>query len=346
MMTLEEIAAKVDGLLTGEGGTVISGISAIQEAKEGAITFLLGASYVRYVEGCEASGIIVGQDVPLDAYPHKNFIVVKNPSLAYARAAKLFERPLPGGEGISSLAFVSSGAQVAENVTIHPYVYVEEKAVIERDAVIFPFAYVGEGVHVGEGAVIYPNVTLYRGTRLGKRVVIHSGTVVGSDGFGYVWDGGQHQKIPQLGIVEIEDDVEIGANTSVDRASLGCTVIKRGAKIDNQVQIGHNVSIGEHSIIVSQVGIAGSTTVGRNTILAGQVGVRDHVAIGNNVRAAGGTGITKDVPDNATISGTPHMAHREWLKLQAYLKKLPKLFETVARLEKQAGKEVPDDRNR
>ena len=179
--------------------------------------------------------------------------------------------------------------------------------------------------------------------QIGERVILQNGVVIGSDGFGYVWDGSKHVKIPQLGTVEIEDEVDIGANVTIDRASLGKTIIGKGTKIDNLVQIAHNVTVGENSIIVAQVGIAGSATIGNNVILAGQTGVRDHVTVGNNVKAGGRTGITKDVPDNTLIMGTPHMPFKEWAKLQGYFSLLPKLFAKVKNMEKKLLGETNDD---
>jgi len=253
--------------------------------------------------------------------------------------------PLEAPTGVSPQAHVSATANVSKQASVFPYVYIGSGTVIERNAVIFPFSFIGRNVKVGAHTVIHPNVSIYDGTIIGERVIIHSGAVLGSDGFGYVWDGERHRKIPQLGILEIEDDVEIGANTCIDRASLDKTVIRKGARIDNLVQIGHNVAIGENSVLVAQVGIAGSTTVGQNVVLGGKVGVRDHVAIGDNVKAAGGTGITKDVKENSVIAGTPHMSHRDWLRLQTYLKRLPDLFERMGKLEKELTLGAGHDRD-
>ncbi len=199
---------------------------------------------------------------------------------------------------------------------------------------------------VGEGTILYPNVTVYDGTVIGKRVRVHSGAVLGSDGFGYVWDGERHRKIPQLGMLEIEDDVEIGANTCIDRASLHKTVIKKGAKIDNLVQIAHNVTIGENASWSLKWALPEAHSVGKNVILAGKVGVADHVAIGDNVRAAGGTGITKSVKSNSRIGGNPHMAQRDWLRMQSHLKRLPDLFERMRKIEEKLFPEADHDRDR
>lgn len=340
MITLKDIAEKIGGRLTGDGNIAITRISGMNEAQEGDITFLSRKGFRKHIKDTKASAIIVGEDINPDDFSDKNLIIVKNPGLAYARAAQIFYKGYPEAKGISPLASVSKGAEVSETASIYPYVYIGEGAVVQSNAILYPFVHVGENAVIGKGTIMYPHVTVYDGVIIGKNVIIHSGAVLGSDGFGYVWDGSRHVKIPQLGIVEIEDEVEIGANATIDRASLGRTIIKKGTKIDNLVQIAHNVSIGENSIIVALVGIAGSSSVGNNVILAGRVGVKDHVSIGNNVVAAGGTGITKDVPDNALISGTPHMPHKEWLKLQGHLKNLPKLYERMKKIEKRLNLEA------
>lgn len=343
MITLREVAQAVSGEIKGNDDTILTGIAGIKEAREGQITFVANKSFERFIDGCGASAIIVGRDVSLSNAQDKSFLIVKNPLLAYARTARFFQEEKGEVEGVSSQAFIGEDVKISEGATVFPWVYLDRGAVIEKGVTLYPFVHIGKGVKVGEGTTIYPNVTIYDNTVIGRDVTIHGGTVIGSDGYGYVWDGERHEKIPQLGTVVIEDEVEIGSNVSIDRASLGKTIIKKGTKIDNLVQVAHNVSIGQNSIIVSQVGIAGSTTIGNNVILAGQVGVKDHVVVGDNVRAGGGTGITGNVPDNSLISGTPHMPHREWLKLQSYLKNLPKLYRRMKRIEQKLDLEAIHD---
>jgi UDP-3-O-[3-hydroxymyristoyl] glucosamine N-acyltransferase len=343
MLLLKDIATAVQGILIGDGEVPIAGVSSIKDAKAGDITFLTHRSYKKYLPSCRATAVMLGKDIETDTLRHMNIIVVDNPGLAYIKIAELFLGPAKNAPGISPLAFVSTGAHIDKDASIAPYVYIGEGAVVKKGATLFPFVYIGDGSVVGEDTTIYPHVTIYKNTSIGRRVAIHGGTVIGSDGFGYIWDGKQHAKIPQLGSVEIEDDVEIGANVAIDRASLGKTIIKKGTKIDNLVQVAHNVSIGENSIIVAHVGIAGSATIGSNVVLAGQVGVKDHINVGSNVMAGGQTGITKDVPDNMLIMGTPHMPHREWMKLQNYLKKLPALFERIKKVERKLNLEENDD---
>ena len=345
MMKLKEIASTIEGTLFGDGETDIEGIASMGEARKGDITFLLNRSFEKYLADCRASAVIVGEETAEALLAGRNFIRVKVPGLAYIEAARLFEAVFEPVRGVSPGAHVSPRAMVSSEASIFPFVYVDEGAVVARHAVIYPFCFIGREVRIGEDTVIHSHVSVYERTVIGKRVIVHAGVVLGADGFGYIWDGGKHRKIPQLGMLEIGDDVEIGANTCIDRASLDKTVIGRGTKIDNLAQIGHNVSVGENSIIVSQVGIAGSTTVGKNVVLGGKVGVADHVTIGDGVRAAGGTGITKDVKENSLISGTPHMAHREWLRLQAYLKKLPELFDRMGKIEKELSRGTEHDRD-
>ena len=345
MIRLKEIAERINGELIGDGEIWISGISSLEEAKEGDITFLIHPTYFRYLKDCKASAIIVGKgvDIKTEGLKAKNIVISSNPAVAYAMVAGLFASKREIKEGVSPNAYVDEEANIEAGATIYPFVYIGKYTKISNGVVIYPFTHIGERCSIGEGSIIYPNVTIYDNVSIGRNVIIHSGTVIGSDGFGYVWDGNRHMKIPQLGTVEIEGDVEIGANVAIDRGSLGKTIIKRGTKIDNLVQVGHNVSIGENSIIVSQTGIAGSAKIGKNVVLAGQVGVRDHVNIGDNVKAGGQTGITKDVPEGALVSGTPHMPHREWLRMHGYLKNLPRFYERLKRLEETLGLEVKDD---
>jgi len=345
MITLREIAEQVGGTLLGEEGLPVSGVASIEQAREGEIAVLTNPAYRKLLKECKASAIVVGEGLEIGDLKGRNLIVVKDAPRAYLGIARLFDKQRERAKGVHPMAVVSHGASIADGVSVSAYACIEEGAVLDRDVTIYPFVYVGSNARIGEGSTIYPHVTIYAGTVLGKRVTVHAGTVLGADGFGYMWDGKSHAKIPQLGILEIGDDVEIGANTAIDRASLGKTSIGRGVRIDNLVQIAHNVSVGENSIIVSQVGIAGSATVGRNVILAGQAGVRDHVTIGDNVKAGGGTGITGNIPENSLIMGYPHMPHREWAKLQSYLKRLPRLFTAMKRIEKKLHLEDENGRD-
>jgi UDP-3-O-[3-hydroxymyristoyl] glucosamine N-acyltransferase len=346
MITLQEIATHIEGELNGDGNLPIRTLASIRSAETGDITFLLNRSFEKDLASSKASAVIVGRDVDTALLAIKNIIIVKNPSLSYAKAAELFEPALPNPPQHGPGSFISESATVSGEAKVFPYCYIGDGAVIDRNVVLFPFSFIGNDVHIGEGSIVRPHVSIYDGTIIGKRVIIHSGAVLGSDGFRYEWDGRQQKKVAQLGMLIIEDDVEIGANTCIDRASLDQTIVKKGAKIDNLVQIAHNVSVGESTILVSQVGVAGSTTIGNYVVLGGKVGVADHISIGDQVMAAGGAGITKTVPAKSIVAGNPHMNHRDWLKSQIYIRKLPELFERIARLEKIISNGVQDDRDK
>ncbi|HBL23670.1 MAG TPA: UDP-3-O-(3-hydroxymyristoyl)glucosamine N-acyltransferase [Deltaproteobacteria bacterium] len=334
MTTLRDIAAAIQGNLIGDGDIPIHGIAGIQTATEGQVSFVTHRSYLKHIPDCRASALIIGKKTSLDEFKGKNVIVVDNPELAYITVAGMFLEEVSMPAGIDPLAFVSPEATVDRSASVGPFACIERNSRIGANVTVYPFSYIGPNVAIGEGSVIYPHVTIYRDTTIGKNVIIHANTVIAGDGFGYTWDGSKHAKIPQLGSVIIEDDVEIGANTAIDRASLEKTLIGKGTKIDNLVQVAHNVTIGQNSIIVSQVGIAGSAHIGNNVVLAGQAGVRDHVTVGDQVMAGGQTGITRDVPPGSLIWGTPHMPHKEWMKLQLYIRKLPALFEKIKEMEK------------
>jgi UDP-3-O-[3-hydroxymyristoyl] glucosamine N-acyltransferase len=220
---------------------------------------------------------------------------------------------------------------------VYPGVHICSGARVEKQAVLYPGVFIGRDAAVGEASILHPGVTVYRRCRIGRRVVLHAGVVVGSDGFGFALPGWENRKIPQVGTVQIDDDVEIGANTTIDRGALGRTWIQRGVKIDNLVQIAHNVVIGEYSIIVAQVGISGSAQLGKGVVIGGQAGIVGHIRIGDGVMAAARSGVHKDIPPGRIIAGSPHMPHREWLKMEACLPKLPEMREALAALQRRVA---------
>lgn len=335
--TLSELARLVGGRVVGDGGVEISRVASIEEAGPGDITFLAHPRYRPYLTACKAGAIIVGSDVPVPSAVKsgRGFLQVPQPYIALAKILQVLN-PLPRYDGqISPHASIDPTAFLGEEVTVFPYVYVGKRVRVNRRTVLFPGVFLGEGVEVGEDCVLRPQVTVCEGCHLGNRVIVHAGVVIGADGFGYAGEGKERIKIPQVGIVEIEDDVEIGANTTVDRATLGRTVIRRGTKIDNLVQIAHNVVVGEDSIIAAQAGIAGSTRIGKEVILAGQVGVVNHIEIGDRARIGPQSGIPRSVPPGAVLSGGIAAApHQEWLKVMTLLPQLPKLWSTARRLER------------
>ncbi|MBI5198252.1 MAG: UDP-3-O-(3-hydroxymyristoyl)glucosamine N-acyltransferase [Nitrospirae bacterium] len=333
MRTLGEIADCLKGTLVGgEAGLTIQGVSPIREAQPGRITFVGHRRYLSDLEKTKASAVVIANDLaPPDIRIPS--IRVANAYYAFAQLMALFYRlPMPPA-GVHPQASVGK-SRLGKEISIGPFVTVSDNAVIGDRVVLYPGVYVGEGVQIGEESLIYPQVTLREGVTIGKRVIIHSGSVIGSDGYGFVFHEGKHHKILQAGGVVIEDDVEIGANVTIDRGTLGNTHIKRGTKMDNLVQIGHNVVVGEHTLLVAQSGISGSTELGNYVVLAGQAGVAGHLRISDNVRVSAKGGVTKDIPSGQTVSGFPAVPHRDWLKAQAVFQQLPELKEKIAALER------------
>ena len=329
--TLDEVAAVAGGRVAGDGSLLISDVSAFDDAGPGEITLAASKSLLKRASECRASALIVDESAaPVEG---KSLIRAAEPRLAFARVIDLF-RPAPVfARGVHPAAFVSPGAVIGKDVTIRPFAVVEEGAVIGDGTVIYSGVYIDRNVTVGSEALLYANVSVLDGTIIGSRVTIHANTVIGSDGFGYVSDEGGHHKIPQRGIVRVGDDVEIGASVTIDRATVGETVIGRGSKIDNLVQIAHNVTVGPGSIMAAQVGIAGSTKVGRGVVIGGQSGVVGHISVGDGAMVGGGSGVFSEVSPGEVVSGFPAMDHRKWLRTQQIYKKLPELRKRVGDLE-------------
>jgi UDP-3-O-[3-hydroxymyristoyl] glucosamine N-acyltransferase len=333
--TLEEIARLVGGSVVGDADTIITGVSGIKEAREGDITFVANSKYLPLMEQTKASAIIVSKDVK---HAQRPIICTENSSLAFAKVVSLFapnEDKHPAG--IHPTAIMGEHVTLGKDVAVEPYVVIEDYARIGDRAILYAGVYVGHHTEIGTDTIIYPHVTIRERVSIGSRVVIHSGSIIGSDGFGFATVKGVHHKIPQIGTVVIEDDVDIGANVTIDRARFDKTLIGRGTKIDNLVQIAHNVIVGENSIIVAQTGISGSTVIGRNVTLAGQSGVIGHITIGDNVVVAARAGVTKPVPPDTCVSGFPANPHNEEKRIKACVQQLPRLFKTINELEKKVA---------
>ena len=331
---LKELAALVGGEVVGDGNVLIKGVAPLESAAAGNISFITSPKYAEQIKSSPASAIIIATDIKAEG---KNLLVVKNPQLAYAKLLTIFTSRSYLAKGVDKRAFIGRHPVIGKDVTVYPFAYIGDNVVLGDRTVVHPGAYVGNGCKVGEGVVIYPNASIMESSIIGNRVIIHPGAIIGSDGFGFARDGKQHYKIPQIGIVQVDDDVEIGANATVDRAAFDKTWIKRGTKIDNLVQVAHNVVIGEDSIIVAQVGIAGSSKLGSNVVMGGQSAVVDHVVLGNNVMVAGQSGVTSDVQDNHVVSGSPAIPHRDWLKASLVFSHLPEMRKTIKELEKKVS---------
>ena len=328
--TLAEIASRVAGTLVGDAACVIGGIRPLEQAGPRDLSFLAHPRYRRAAEGCRAAALIVRAT---DRFPGRNLILVENPYSALAAAMDLFHPPRRPAPGVSQQAVIGEGVSLGRGVSVGPLAVVGRGAVLGDDVVLMPAVVVGEDVSVGRGTVLHPGVIVYPGCRIGERVVIHAGAVVGSDGFGFGEAEGGRAKIPQVGIVRIEDDVEIGAGTTIDRATFGETVIGRGVRIDNLVQVGHNVVVGEGSVLVAQSGIAGSTRLGRSVILAGQAGAAGHLTLGDGTIVGAKSAVLQDTAPGSFVVGHPAIDHREWKRSQAATRRLPDLVRRVQRLE-------------
>jgi len=330
--TLQEIASYLGAELDGEGSVEISGVAGIEEAKPGQLSFVANPKYLKLLETTRASAVIGGKDVPKAKIP---VIRHPNPYYAFSKVIGLFHETGKGyPEKIDSTALLGEEVTIGKQVYVGPYVIVEGGVQLSDKAVILGGSFIGKNTQVGENCLIYPNVTIRENTVIGKNVIIHSGTVIGSDGFGYAKEMGEYHKIPQVGKVVLEDDVEIGANVTIDRATLGETRIKKGTKIDNLVQIAHNVKIGENTIVVAQVGISGSTRVGNNVILAGQVGLVGHIEIGDNVIVGAQSGVNKSIHPGKIYFGYPAREHTKAKKIEAAISLLPQYVAKIRDLEK------------
>lgn len=329
VLKLKDIVEILSGELLGDPELEIRGVAGIADAREGDITFLSDKRYLVDCLSSKASGVIVKEFIEELKKPQ---IRVRNPHYAFAILLEHFYPQRKQRIGISPLAHVSEDARIGKDVDVYPFAFISERAQIGDGTIIYPFVFIGENTVIGSSCLVYPNVTIRNGVIIGNRVIIHAGAVIGADGFGYVLEKGRHHKIPQVGGVVIEDDVEIGANVTIDRATTGNTIIGRGTKIDNLVQIGHNVRIGENSIVVAQVGIGGSTMVGSNVMLGGQVGVSDHALIEDGTMVGAQSGVMGHVK-KGTYSGYPAIPHRDWLKASALFARLPELFKRLRELE-------------
>ncbi len=330
-VTLGEIADFVGGNYKGPRDLRVEGLAPLSDASDRQISFLSNPKYAADLPGSRAAAVLVADDLEGDS---PRYIRVRNPYFAMASVLTRWfvSRPMP--RGLSPMAAISATVRLGRNVAVGPFCTIAENVVIGDDVTIFQGVSIEAGSVIGEGTIIYPHVSIYDRTQIGRRCIIHSGAVIGADGYGFAMDGGRHHKIPQIGIVRIEDDVEIGAGTCIDRAALGETVIGEGTKIDNLVQVAHNVKIGRHCLLVSQVGVAGSTQLGDYVVIAGQSGVSGHVKVGSQVQIAAKSAVLEDVPDGAKVMGTPAIPFREFARREVLLKRLPELVRRVDELEK------------
>ena len=356
-MKLTELTKLTGGNILGNQDADILGAAGIKEAGVGDITFLSDKRGLTDIPGCRATAIITDKNL-VELVKHARdtvtLLVVENPQYSFAKAIEAFYIQPHHPTDISEKSITGSNLKIGSDISVYPFAVIGDEVSLGDRVIIFPGVYIGKGVSIGSDSVIHPNVTIRENVVIGKKAIIHSGTVIGGDGFGYTLEKGEHYKIPQVGGVIIEDNVEIGSNVSIDRGTTGNTIIGQGTKIDNLVQIAHNVSIGKKCIIVSQVGISGSVEIGDGVVLAGQVGVKDHVKIGAGAVAAGQSGITRNIPEGQVYSGMPAIPHKTWLRAQSMFTKLPDYMKRLQAVEHKieslinsgfnaTGKEVQSD---
>lgn len=331
--TLSEIAEYLGCELIGDKGKVITGLAPIDKARQGEITFVSNLKYLQYAEKSKASAFIVQKDME-GGLEGRNLIVSNNSYYSFARLLTLFHKREKKPLGINKGAYVSDNTAISDYVSIYPNVFIDEGAVIKENVVIYPGCFIGKNVTIGSDTVLYPNVVVREESVIGSNVTIHAGTIIGNDGFGYAFNEGRYYKIPQVGKVVIEDNVEIGANVTIDRATMGETVIGEGTKIDNLVMVAHNVKIGKNCALVAQVGISGSTEIGDYVTMGGQVGTVGHIKVGDRVTVAARSVVTKDIKDGEKVAGFPAVDMNKWRKTVALTNNLSEMKKKITELEK------------
>lgn len=333
--TAKQIAEFLGGTVDGNENAAVHTFAKIEEGVPGALSFLSNVKYTQYLYSTQASVVLVNKDFKPEQPVSATLVRVDNAYESLAKLMSLYDSMKPARTGISSLASVSEKAVIGKNVYIGPFSVIEDGAVIGDNTQIYPQVTVGQGVKIGTDCILYPHVTIYYGCKVGNRCILHAGSVVGADGFGFAPSPAGYQKIPQIGIAELEDDVEIGANTCIDRSTMGRTVVHKGVKLDNFVQVAHNVEVGENTVISAQSGIAGSSKVGSWCMIGGQCGVSGHITIGDKVNFCAKTGAIGSIESNQTIMGYPAIAHRNYLRSSVLFKNLPEMDNTIRQLKKE-----------
>ena len=333
--TARQIAQVINGEIIGNENVTVNSFSKIEEGKPGSISFLANPKYTHYIYNTEASIVLIDKNAILEKPVETTLIKVDNAYECIAKLLQMYEATKPKKTGIDPLAFVSTNAKIGKNCYIGAFAYVGDNVSIGDNTQIYPHTTICENTTIGESCTLYPNVTVYHGSLIGDRVILHAGSVIGSDGFGFAPSPNGYDKIPQIGVVTIENDVEIGANTCIDRSTMGSTYIRKGVKLDNLVQIAHNTDIGENTVMSAQVGVAGSTKVGQWCMFGGQVGLAGHIVIGNKVFLGAQSGVPGNIKDNQQLIGTPPMKQRPYFKSQAVFRRLPELYKQINDLQKQ-----------
>ena len=333
--TAKQIAAYIGGEIVGDENATVNTFAKIEEGVEGALSFLANPKYASYIHETQSTIVLVNNDFVPEKPIQATLIKTANAYESLAKLMALYESVKPKKQGISSMASVAASATIGENVYIGPFVFVGENAVIGDNTIIEANASVGDNATVGSDCILYSNVTIYHDCKVGNRCILHAGSVVGADGFGFAPGANGYEKIPQIGIAILEDDVEIGANTCIDRATMGATIIKRGVKLDNMVQVAHNVVIDEHTVMAAQCGVAGSTKIGSWCMVGGQSGISGHIKLGNQVKVGGHSGVSNNVQDGKAVMGYPAFDHAQFARATVIFKKLPDIYREMDTLKKE-----------
>nr|WP_297168589.1 UDP-3-O-(3-hydroxymyristoyl)glucosamine N-acyltransferase [uncultured Dysgonomonas sp.] len=333
--TAQQIADFLKGTIEGDPNVQVSDFSKIEEGKPGSLSFLANPKYTNYIYTTDSSIVLVNSDFVADKPVKATLIRVFNAYAALAMLLDMVEKSKPKKKGIEPMSFVAESAKLGSDIYVGAFAYIAENTTIGNDTQIHPQVYIGEGCTIGNNTILYPGVKIYPGSKIGSNCIIHAGAVIGSDGFGFAPEGDIYKKIPQMGIVIIEDDVEIGANTTIDRAVMDATIIRQGVKLDNLIQIAHNVEIGANTVMASQVGVSGSTKIGEHCMFGGQVGLGGHITIGNNVNIGAQSGIISNIKDDAKIMGAPAIPVKDFFKSSIIFPKLPDMYRQIAQLEKE-----------
>jgi UDP-3-O-[3-hydroxymyristoyl] glucosamine N-acyltransferase len=331
--TAKQIAAFLNGEIEGDPEIKVSSVSKIEEGREGSLSFLANPKYEKYIYETASSIVLVNRSFQPEKKIHSTLIRVENAYEAFARLLDLYQQSAPKKDGTNSLASIHPTASIGEHVYVGEFTCISQNASIGNGTKIYPQVYVGENAKIGENSIIYPGVKIYHDCVVGSNCIIHSGVVIGSDGFGFApQEGSEYKKIPQIGNVIIEDDVELGSNVTIDRATMGSTIIRKGVKLDNLIQVAHNVEIGENTVIAAQAGISGSTKVGKNCMIGGQAGLIGHLNIDDDVKIGAQAGISRDLISGEIVVGSPAFDISGWRKSSVLFKKLPELREQVLKL--------------
>lgn len=334
--TANQIAEIIDGEIDGNENIEVYKLSKIEEGEEGSLTFLSNPKYTPYIYSTKASIVIVNKDFVVENKIETTLIRVEDAYTSFSKLLEYYNKVISNKSGIESPSFISETAKIGKNLYLGAFAYISNNVILGDNIKIYPNVYIGDNVTIGSNTTIFSGAKIYSETVIGENCTIHSGVIIGADGFGFAPSAeGIYNKIPQIGNVIIEDNVDIGATTTIDRATLGSTIIRKGVKLDNQIQIAHNVEIGVNTVIAAQTGIAGSTKIGENCMIGGQVGIAGHLIIGNNVRMQAKSGIGKNIKDNEIIQGTPAFGYSEYNKSYVYFKKLPDIVATINLLEKE-----------